>query len=240
MKKSVVNAAMLLALGVSGAANAVQMHGVVDAVITANSSDVGSDKAWAPFVANDRIRLDFWLDSSIVPASNYIDGKKTQSFSSQNYASSGITLAATINGSSRTIHSDNSWYLLDDFMGPDSNPDADWFRIGVTEWRSSAAPWMYRNADVLLTFADESVPVLKQLLLGQAVNVSGSQHAVDVKGSTGHFSYQGQIGGKSYNSVVYFQPTSFAIAPVPEPETWAMMVIGLGVVGYAARRRAAR
>jgi hypothetical protein len=37
-----------------------------------------------------------------------------------------------------------------------------------------------------------------------------------------------------------FTPTSFAIAPVPEPETWAMMLLGLGVVGYAARRRASR
>jgi hypothetical protein len=27
-------------------------------------------------------------------------------------------------------------------------------------------------------------------------------------------------------------------APVPEPETWAMMLAGLGVVGAAVRRRA--
>jgi hypothetical protein len=33
MKKSVLNAAMLLALGVSGAANAVQMHGVIEGII---------------------------------------------------------------------------------------------------------------------------------------------------------------------------------------------------------------
>lgn len=29
----------------------------------------------------------------------------------------------------------------------------------------------------------------------------------------------------------------FAVAPVPEPETWAMLLAGLGLVGYAARRR---
>jgi hypothetical protein len=28
-----------------------------------------------------------------------------------------------------------------------------------------------------------------------------------------------------------------SIAPVPEPETWAMMAAGLGLVGFAARRR---
>lgn len=234
MKKSVVSTAMLLALGVSGAANAVQMHGVVMGTLT-SLSDTGADKAWAPFVANDKIRLDFWLDSSIVPATHYIDNRKNQSFLSQNYASSGITLKATINGSSRTIHSDNSWYLLDDFMGKDDT-DTDWFRLGVTEW---GAQRKYRNADILLTFADESTPVLKQLLLGQAVNVIGSQNQVEVKGSTGHFAYQGQVGGKNYDSVVRFQATSFSVAPVPEPETWAMMLLGLGVVGYAARRRAA-
>jgi hypothetical protein len=42
------------------------------------------------------------------------------------------------------------------------------------------------------------------------------------------------------NLSLTYQPTSFSIAPVPEPETWAMMLLGLGVVGYAARRRAAR
>lgn len=30
----------------------------------------------------------------------------------------------------------------------------------------------------------------------------------------------------------------FAVAAVPEPETWAMLLIGLGLVGFAARRRA--
>lgn len=33
MKKSVVSAAMLLALGVSGAAHAVQMHGVIEGIV---------------------------------------------------------------------------------------------------------------------------------------------------------------------------------------------------------------
>jgi len=31
--------------------------------------------------------------------------------------------------------------------------------------------------------------------------------------------------------------TLYALAPVPEPETWAMLVAGLGLVGAVARRR---
>lgn len=32
-------------------------------------------------------------------------------------------------------------------------------------------------------------------------------------------------------------PTATAIAPVPEPETYAMMLVGLGIIGAASRRR---
>ena len=33
---------------------------------------------------------------------------------------------------------------------------------------------------------------------------------------------------------------SFPLAPVPEPQTWAMMILGFGAVGYLIRRRRAR
>jgi hypothetical protein len=38
-------------------------------------------------------------------------------------------------------------------------------------------------------------------------------------------------------SEVGFAPTVLTAAPVPEPETYAMMLAGLGLVGFAARRR---
>ncbi len=32
-------------------------------------------------------------------------------------------------------------------------------------------------------------------------------------------------------------PSFDTLAPVPEPETWALMAMGLSLVGWAARRR---
>jgi hypothetical protein len=37
-----------------------------------------------------------------------------------------------------------------------------------------------------------------------------------------------------------FNLSLVATAPVPEPETWAMLLAGLGLVGAAVRRRSAR
>ena len=45
--------------------------------------------------------------------------------------------------------------------------------------------------------------------------------------------------GTSYGPVIDDVRVSFVSAPVPEPETYALMLAGLGLVGFAARRRAA-
>jgi hypothetical protein len=43
--------------------------------------------------------------------------------------------------------------------------------------------------------------------------------------------------GTSYGPVIDDVRVSFVSAPVPEPETYALMLVGLGLVGFAARRR---
>jgi probable HAF family extracellular repeat protein len=48
---------------------------------------------------------------------------------------------------------------------------------------------------------------------------------------------KGQIVGYVYNRGIDHSGSVFLLTPVPEPETYAMMLAGLGVIGIAARRR---
>ena len=227
MKKSVVNAAMLLALGVSGAANAVQMHGVIEGKIIDRDKfpdpwDNGASKAWSNLAVNDDVRFDFWLDSEL------FKGLKDDAFNPfSGYLDPSITVKATIKGVSHQINSAEYWEIAGDQIGAGAHG----LKFVQGEWHSGSQS---RAFGLELAFADNSSPVLKNLLLGKAVNIDQWVSA------QGQFSYQGQVAGKSYDSFFYYRPTSLSIAPVPEPETWAMMLLGLGVVGYAARRRAAR
>jgi hypothetical protein len=46
--------------------------------------------------------------------------------------------------------------------------------------------------------------------------------------------YQNKYAGSDFNGVWDF---AGSLAPVPEPATWAMMTLGLGLTGAAVRRR---
>jgi hypothetical protein len=63
-------------------------------------------------------------------------------------------------------------------------------------------------------------------LLNQAL-IEGGNNTITVKGSIG-------AGGNG----AYTGTLSFANNAVPEPGTWAMMLLGFGAVGFAMRRRA--
>ena len=246
MKKSVLSAAMLLALGVSGAANAVQMHGVVMGELVGTSSfDKDRDgaldvkvKTWgvnsAP-QAEKPIQIDFWFDSGLI--SRYVDGGVSQTFRKY-FSPDDVTVAATFNGVTRQISSQRSWEFADSEMGKSLTPmkQYDLTSISVSELNNPA-----RSFSLNLTFADGSIPLLKEIMLGTSVfsDAKSTQLKMLPSTLTSQFSYHGTVDGKTYESTLFYKPMSFAIAPVPEPETWAMMLLGLGVVGYAARRRAA-
>ena len=59
----------------------------------------------------------------------------------------------------------------------------------------------------------------------------------NVTGYAGTINFVGGVapGGTTYFSLEY--PVSVSTFSVPEPTTWALMLIGVGAVGFAARRR---
>jgi hypothetical protein len=58
-------------------------------------------------------------------------------------------------------------------------------------------------------------------------------------GNAGFFSYDGRQGGDGLSSSHYVLAVrdGDVAAPIPEPETYAMMLAGLGLLGFVARRR---
>jgi hypothetical protein len=70
---------------------------------------------------------------------------------------------------------------------------------------------------------------------------------VDMIVTSGDISPEGlkafSMGGQNYLAIaneVSNTTSLYSLAPVPEAETWAMMLAGLGLVGFMARRRTAR
>lgn len=79
------------------------------------------------------------------------------------------------------------------------------------------------------TFLDLSTNTSYAVSDTKTVNLS------DKFGSTMYVGFTGGTGGTDADQRI----TSFSVSAVPEPETYAMMLAGLGLVGFAARRRKA-
>ena len=45
------------------------------------------------------------------------------------------------------------------------------------------------------------------------------------------------IGGLAYGGAPAFDASHWTLSPIPEPETYAMLLAGLGLLGFHARRR---
>jgi hypothetical protein len=177
---------------------------------------------------DDPVRVDFWFNSEML--ADYDNKPASYIFSASTVPTESVSLSMTYNGVTRALSPTVGWDLQDYWIGPGNYKDM----VVMNVYEFLGGYGAQRKANLDLAFADDSIPVLREAMLGHTVA------KVSLIGAVSTFYYQGQVGGKTYDSKLTFSPRSFAIAPVPEPETWAMMLLGLGVVGYAARRRAAR
>ena len=113
-------------------------------------------------------------------------------------------------------------YILLTFTGPRD--------VEATVSGTSAGKIDFDNFDILsfdksttLASGDLSNPTVRAALGFVADSTSGGQYWLYIAGtSTGAASYLGTIS---------------AISPVPEPQAYGMMLAGLGLIGFIARRR---
>jgi probable HAF family extracellular repeat protein len=96
-------------------------------------------------------------------------------------------------------------------------------------------------------------------MVGYSFTASGAQHAILWNGTTAtdlnslldaslvgagwvlnratDINDQGVIVGEAWNAQIGGGYKTFLLAPVPEPETYAMLLAGLGLIGVVGRRR---
>ena len=70
---------------------------------------------------------------------------------------------------------------------------------------------------------------------GTTIDALAGQGSFNFTASAGQ--YQTLISGVLTTSTPTLSTFGVTITPVPEPEIWAMMVVGMGLLGYRLRRR---
>ncbi len=265
MKSRKLATYMAIGLGLltATAAQAVQTKmtitgSVIEVSGSVNSTDQGLNSAWGsalyPNQINDRITaatgngtpisIELQFDSDIFSYKSYSTSDATYQNHFKKQPNSGqVTAAVTYNQVTRRITSDYTWEFKDEnltfvngqnVVSTPTQNTADKLTIVVDQ--TGANGNSVENLTMLLSFADGSTPVLQNLTMAKA----GTFNPIATGNIVTRFAYQAgkhNNGAWDYNSILYFAPNSLSIAPVPEPETWAMMVAGLGLVGFAAKRR---
>ncbi|TPW14170.1 MAG: hypothetical protein FD130_1426, partial [Halothiobacillaceae bacterium] len=109
-----------------------------------------------------------------------------------------------------------------------------------------------RNATDLSGITDLTgqavTPVVKTLLLDLStlLNTDGSALALDnIEGITLGSVVNGKqtlilVSDNNFSGTQFTQFVALEIAPVPEPESYAMLLTGLGLVGFATRKKRSR
>lgn len=215
--------AMAIGLGVlAGAAQAVPMKMTIDGHLAHTGSfDLGQESFWnsGQFLSNLPIQITIRFNS---------DSLASSPAGTTAYHGSGPAFSADIvlNGIQHSITSNSSWNLS---KGGEKSIN---LNIGEAIVKDAGGTIRGNSLSGTLSFSDESLPILNNMRLGHTPTTT-------LQGTNGlTFSYvTGDPANWNTRTNLNIVPTSANIAPVPEPETWAMMAAGLGLVGFAARRR---
>jgi hypothetical protein len=99
----------------------------------------------------------------------------------------------------------------------------------------------FNGYNVLFNFADATSLSINtganvSILAPNAV-VSGGQGVINGNVVVDSWASQVQINASNFFKATNLAGYATPAAPVPEPETYAMLLAGLGVIGFTARRR---
>ncbi|OJY69548.1 MAG: hypothetical protein BGP16_07190 [Sphingobium sp. 66-54] len=132
-------------------------------------------------------------------------------------------------------------------MGAESG-DTNWVQINGTNYGESNETWALGN--IFLTSFDQGNGALGGEIKFTGTGLDGTFYDLVGSGQVAVFLPTGVSGSYSNNSLYFgFNDSGSAdgdfddyviritSSPVPEPATWAMMVLGLGLVGAGMRRR---
>jgi hypothetical protein len=168
---------------------------------------------------------------------------------SATYTASGVTLTSTMNGSVGTTAGSVFLWGVDRGSGTqrliDSGPPA----VGPSGILLDAVVrFESGGGGRVVTFPAVGLPITT-ILDPSIVSISGNTISgtipFDLLPSTGFapqdyryiFWTRSALGSQSLIADLAPDEHSFAASAVPEPRTWAMMLMGFGTIGYSVRRR---